>query len=407
MTPIRFSVLLPTKDRRELLIGAIATVQRQTYDHWELVVADNCSSDDVAAYVRSLKEPRIVYTRSDVPLPVTANWNRALDAASGDYVVMLGDDDGLIPGYFERCLAALDEVGTPEFLYHGAYHFAFPGVFPQYPDGYLRDVSWFRNVLCHGSRAILLPREEARSAAQMALNMTAAYGFNMQHFLFGRAFLRKMGAHGPVFRGPFPDFYAANLAMLLAERIGLVPEPLVIIGISPKSYGFFHFNNREAEGASFLDNEACMDAVPTALRERLLPGSYMNTAWLVSVALIEETLQHRADVRPAVRRYRTLQINRLLCDALLRQGSGIPMSGAWNRLGLDEKVYALALSLVLAPLRMFPHALRRKVAGVIDHLGKQYLPPRRPVRHIAGVRANDILDVFQILANEGQTRSRD
>ena len=92
MTSPRFSVLLPTKNRLGLLVSAIATVQRQDYGNWELIVAAKCSSEDVAGYVLGLNDPRIVYTRSNLFLPVTDNWNRAYDASSGDYLVMLGDD---------------------------------------------------------------------------------------------------------------------------------------------------------------------------------------------------------------------------------------------------------------------------------------------------------------------------
>jgi glycosyltransferase involved in cell wall biosynthesis len=86
-------------------------VLRQSYQNWELVVADNFSSDDVSGYVGSLSDTRIIYIRSDNFLSVTDNWNRALQVASGQYVIMLGDDDGLTPGYFERILYCMQMLG--------------------------------------------------------------------------------------------------------------------------------------------------------------------------------------------------------------------------------------------------------------------------------------------------------
>src|SRR5262249_33692486 len=131
----KFSVLLPTRDRLDLAKEAIETVRRQSYSNWELIVADNCSRDNVGEHIASLRDRRIVCIRSDTPIPVTENWNRAMDASSGDHVVMLGDDDGLVPGYFERLLKAIDQLKNPDFIYHGAYHFAFPGVLPSMPEG--------------------------------------------------------------------------------------------------------------------------------------------------------------------------------------------------------------------------------------------------------------------------------
>src|SRR4029078_1491335 len=109
MTGKKFSVLLPTRDRLELAKDAIQTARWQSYSDWELIVADNCSSSDVREYVESLSDPRIVYIRSDKPVSVTENWNRALNASSGDYVIVLGDDDGLVPDYFYRLLTVIDK----------------------------------------------------------------------------------------------------------------------------------------------------------------------------------------------------------------------------------------------------------------------------------------------------------
>src|SRR5215475_8443107 len=199
MTSKKFSVLLPTRDRLDLAKDAIQTVRRQSYANWELVVADNCSRENVAEYVSTLSDSRIVCIRSDIPVPVTDNWNRALNAASGDYVVMLGDDDGLVPGYFDRLLAVIDKLDNPDFIYHGAYHFAFPGVLASMPTGGLTDVTRYYYFLRGSETVKLLPREEAQAAAKAALDMRAYYAFNMQHFLFNRRFLAQMIKFGSFF----------------------------------------------------------------------------------------------------------------------------------------------------------------------------------------------------------------
>jgi glycosyltransferase involved in cell wall biosynthesis len=103
---MRFSILLPTRNRLELLACAIETVHRQDFHDWEIVVSDNCSEEDIASYVQGLSDERIRYQRTERFLPVTENWSRALEASRGDYVIMLGDDDGLLRGY----LSTLDRL---------------------------------------------------------------------------------------------------------------------------------------------------------------------------------------------------------------------------------------------------------------------------------------------------------
>ena len=76
---MKFSVLLPTRNRLELLKYAIETVRRQDYDNWEIIISDNYSEEDIAGYIQSLKEPRIKYYRTDSFVPVTDNWNNALE----------------------------------------------------------------------------------------------------------------------------------------------------------------------------------------------------------------------------------------------------------------------------------------------------------------------------------------
>src|SRR4051794_10427964 len=99
---MKFSILLPTRNRTEYLSHAVYTILNQDYDNWEAIVSDNHSEQDIAAYVASLGEPRIKYFRTNGFVSVTENWNTALEKSSGDYVIMLGDDDGLLSGYLRK-----------------------------------------------------------------------------------------------------------------------------------------------------------------------------------------------------------------------------------------------------------------------------------------------------------------
>lgn len=398
----KFSVLLPTRDRLDLAKSAIETVRRQTYGNWELVVADNCSADDVAGYVASLSDSRILYTRSDTPLPVTANWSRAMDASSGDYVLMLGDDDGLTPGYFERVLEIFETLGDPDFLYHGAYIFTFPGAIPDLPKGALTDVTLNHSILQNRQKPELLAPAQAHAVARAALDMRAHYGFNMQYFVFSRRFLQRMAEFGPFFQGPFPDFYAANLSMLKAERIGVVPKPLVIIGISPKSYGFYHFNKREKGGINFLNTDTYVDDTPELLRGQLLPGTNMNTSWLISVALIPKRLGDKANLKLNIARYRRLQIIHNLTAAAVGEEVTASMSELWPKLNWNERFFSIGLKAFLSPASLFKGKIRKKSLAFLYARAGQYLPPPsdRP-RPVVG-QYDAMLSVFEGLGGKGQ-----
>lgn len=397
-TPV-FSVLLPTRNRLDLAKGAIETVRAQAFQDWEIVLSDNCSEEDVAGYVRTLNDPRIVYLRSDHFLAVTDNWNRAIDASRGRYVVMLGDDDGLTPGYFDRVLETMARLEEPDFLYHGAYHFAFPGAMPNAPDGRLTDVTLFHGILRGLTGPAVLPVAEARRVGAAALDMWALYGFNMQYFVFSRRFLNRMRDFGAIYQGPFPDFYAANMAMLLAEKVGLLAEPMVIIGISPKSYGFHHFNKREKTGIDFLQGaEGPYGAAPPALRARLLPGTNMNTSWLISVALIPGKFPDRTDLPVSIGRYRRLQI----ADNLRAQGMGEPVEAGlgemWPLLTWNERLFALGVWLWVFACRVPRRFAPRYGNYALSKLAVRHLAPPRNGPPAVDGKYRSMMEVFAGLA---------
>ena len=68
---MKFSVLLPTRNRKELLARAIETVRRQDYENWEIIISDNFSDEDISGYISSLSETRIKYFRTENFVTVT------------------------------------------------------------------------------------------------------------------------------------------------------------------------------------------------------------------------------------------------------------------------------------------------------------------------------------------------
>lgn len=394
-TPL-FSILLPTRNRLDLAKGMIETLRAQKNPDWELIVADNASDEDVGGYLRTLGDERIRCLRSDDPLPVTANWNRAIDAARGRLVVMMGDDDGLVPGFLDHVVALLRDAPDAEALYCGAWHFAFPGAMDMYPDGALTDVTRMQRPLRTRTRPEVLPREEARALALAGLAMRCDYAFNMQHFVFTRALLTRMRAHGPVFQGPFPDFYAANMALLLSDRVLAVPRPMVVIGISRKSYGHHHFRGDEARGAAFLGIDAMLAGDDQRLVDALLPGPVMNTAWMLSVAQVGAHLGLPVDVA----RYRRLQI----LSMLLAPDPHAFHAELRPRLRRSERLLAAALMGFRSLAKLGLGKRERGLAGRLHPLlARQYLPPPDPAPQprIGGLA--DMAALFDHLAASGST----
>lgn len=100
---------IPTYNRaggylRQALESALA----QKYPSLEIVVSDNCSTDDTEAVVRGYRDPRIRYIRQRTPLIPNENFNFCLAQAKGDYFLLLHDDDVIDHDFVELCLKAAD-----------------------------------------------------------------------------------------------------------------------------------------------------------------------------------------------------------------------------------------------------------------------------------------------------------
>ena len=95
VTPF-FSVLIPTRDRADLLVdSALRSVLAQTFDDFEVVVCDNASSDHTRERVSALADPRVRFVRSETWIPKEHFFEFALRQARGEYALLFFDDDYL------------------------------------------------------------------------------------------------------------------------------------------------------------------------------------------------------------------------------------------------------------------------------------------------------------------------
>lgn len=111
MTTPTVTVVLPTRNRRALLEEAVGSVERQTLQHWELVVVDDASEDGTWDWLLSSAGPRIRVLRQEEQAERSAARNRGLAQAHCEFVIFLDDDDRLLPTALERLTRQL--MGEP------------------------------------------------------------------------------------------------------------------------------------------------------------------------------------------------------------------------------------------------------------------------------------------------------
>lgn len=115
----KVSIGIPAYDAARYLPAAIQSALAQSFEDFEVFVGDNVSQDETPALCASVTDGRFRYVRFDRHVGQPANWNRCLQQARGDYIVLLHADDLLSPLFVRRAADVLD--GNPSVvLVHSA-----------------------------------------------------------------------------------------------------------------------------------------------------------------------------------------------------------------------------------------------------------------------------------------------
>lgn len=112
----RVTIGLPVYNGQNYLAGTLDSLLAQTCRDFELVIADNASTDRTEAICReyAAADDRIRYHRNAENIGASANYNLVFELGRGEYFKWAAHDDLLAPTYLERCVEVLD--GNPDVV---------------------------------------------------------------------------------------------------------------------------------------------------------------------------------------------------------------------------------------------------------------------------------------------------
>jgi glycosyltransferase involved in cell wall biosynthesis len=108
--PPRFTIVIPVWKTHHLG-PALDSARAQNMANLEILVIDDHSPEDVSSVVRQMEDPRIRLVRLTENLggnDPTRTWNKGLELARGEFIVILGDDDLLADTYLQEMAALID-----------------------------------------------------------------------------------------------------------------------------------------------------------------------------------------------------------------------------------------------------------------------------------------------------------
>ena len=122
-----FSVIMPTYNRAFCICNAINSLLAQTYQNFEFIIVDDCSTDETEelvkkTYENEFKSGRFSYARHEKNMKLNAARNTGLSLAKNEWIVFLDDDNTLYEEYLEAYASAIQENPECKIFYAQIEH---------------------------------------------------------------------------------------------------------------------------------------------------------------------------------------------------------------------------------------------------------------------------------------------
>jgi len=104
----KISVIMPLYNAEQFVYKAIESILQQSYKDFELLIIDDCSTDDSLDIVSRIRDSRIKIVRNEKNKGISFSRNRGLALANGEYIALMDDDDITVPFRFDTQVNYLD-----------------------------------------------------------------------------------------------------------------------------------------------------------------------------------------------------------------------------------------------------------------------------------------------------------
>ncbi|CCY24692.1 putative uncharacterized protein [Brachyspira sp. CAG:484] len=229
----KISILIPTKNGGRYLSYCIDSIIKQDYKNLEIIVSNNYSTDNTKEYLSTITDERVKVIVPERRLSLTENYEFALSHATGDWVMFVGDDDG-VQSYFFKLVPYLIQKAEEKninLICSDRAYFYWSGCETLHPESkvsyWARPDITIEKSMDHIYK-ILLNYESYTNVPQMYTTS-----------LFSRKFINKIKhlQNNLFYNSQPPDVDAAAIALSTEEKFLYSAIPLGWVGTSSKSYG--------------------------------------------------------------------------------------------------------------------------------------------------------------------------
>jgi len=231
MEKIKFSIIIPTRERADTLVHCLRTVVAQDYENLEIIVSDNFSQDNTREVVSTFSDPRIKYVNTGKRVSMSHNYEFALSHVTDGWVSIIGDDDGLLTGALTIVADVIKKTGCQAItsLWCG---YAWPN-----------SCIWDNRLIVPLTAGIEL--RNGRKWLGKLMRGEATY-FDLPRLYVGgfvdiQAINRARTSSGAFFLSMIPDVYSALALASVLDTYVILKKPVSIGGQSSHSIGASYF----------------------------------------------------------------------------------------------------------------------------------------------------------------------
>jgi glycosyltransferase involved in cell wall biosynthesis len=254
------SVVIPTRNRFQYVKSAITSILDINDSRIELIIQDNSDSNVLMMWINdNIIDVRLKYNYSDSPLSFVGNFSEGVEASTGEYICIIGDDDGINPEIIDA-VAWLKQENIDCLSTRISANFVWGDA--EVPTTLFTNVTGGVLSISKLSGIIIEAKPEEELLAFVNGGLISYLDFNLPKIYHGivkteclREIKQKTGSY---FGGLSPDIFASICLACIVKRIFVTDYPLTISGVCGVSAsiveGLLKKNSKKLEDAPHLRN---------------------------------------------------------------------------------------------------------------------------------------------------------
>tara|TARA_B100000787_G_C16196437_1_gene301212 strand:+ start:3060 stop:4277 length:1218 start_codon:yes stop_codon:yes gene_type:complete len=227
----KYTIVIPSMNGSKYLKHAIDSVLLENSKNFQLVVSINHSTDSSYEMLKDYKDDRLKVVSPPKKLSMAGHYEWCIDQADSEWLTIIGDDDGIMPGFFDYMDYLTNKWTQVEAISFKRAYFFWPGA-----------EKIFGNIVLHYHKS---KNEKLLSSKSMLLKVFSSI---KEHYdlpqLYTNNMIRKSlinriksKSKGKFYHEMTPDVYSGVVIALSIKNYLRVDRPIFWTGSSPKSLG--------------------------------------------------------------------------------------------------------------------------------------------------------------------------